>query len=299
MSSQLFFGRPWDGRLRVPRLGWFRQLALVNMNQVNADLTDDDMSRFASTMESESSLDEIRRLRAHLDRSERDTRRVLDGAVHDLRAAHRAISISTEILLRDFPSQLDPDTEHAVRELQTGVAKMNAILGGVSSYARCASVSNYSFGPVATETALTLALASLETEIRKTGAVVVHGVLPSVVGDIGRLTELFRNLVGNAVKYRGTDVPRVEINASQSSHDWHFSVRDNGIGIDEKYWDGLFVPFRRLHGSEIPGIGLGLAICRKIVEAHRGSIHVESEVGQGTAFVFTLPAEQGPLRGNW
>jgi chemotaxis family two-component system sensor kinase Cph1 len=225
-----------------------------------------------------------------LDRSERDTQRLLDGAVHDLRGAHRAISISTELLIGGLPSQLDHDAAYAVRELQTGIAKMNALLSGVSSYALCASVSSYSFGPVAVETALTLALASLEPEIRKTGAVVVHGVLPSVVGDLRRLTELFRNLVGNALKYQGSYVPRIEINASQNSHDWLFSVQDNGIGIDQKHWDGLFVPFRRLHGSEIPGLGLGLAICRKIVEAHEGSIRVESQVGLGTAFVFTLPA---------
>jgi two-component system, chemotaxis family, sensor kinase Cph1 len=261
------------------------------MNEVNGGPHRHDVSGAASTMQSESPLDEIRRLRAYLDRSERDTQRLVDGAVHDLRAANRAISISTEILLGRLPAHLDDDAACAVRELQTGVAKMNAILSGVSSYAQCASVSSYSFGPVAIETALTLALANLEPEIRKTGAVVVHGALPSVVGDLRRLTELFRNLVGNALKYRGSCVPRIEINASQNSHDWLFSVRDNGIGIDQKYWDGLFVPFRRLHGSEIPGIGLGLAICRKIVEAHRGSIRIESEVGHGAAFVFTLPVE--------
>jgi two-component system, chemotaxis family, sensor kinase Cph1 len=260
------------------------------MNEVKSGPHGQNVSGSASTMQSESPVDEIRRLRSSLDCSERDTQRLLDGAVHDLRSAHRAISISSEILLGGLPSELDQDAAYAVRELRTGVAKMNALLSGVSSYALCASVSNYSFGPVAIETALILALASLEPEIRKTGAVVVHGVLPSVVGDARRLTELFRNLVGNALKYHGSDVPRIEINASQDSHDWLFSVRDNGIGIDPKYWDGLFVPFRRLHGSEIPGIGLGLAICRKIVEAHQGSIRVESKVGQGTAFVFTLPS---------
>jgi chemotaxis family two-component system sensor kinase Cph1 len=268
------------------------------MNEVNADFTDTIVSGAALTMQSESPLDEIRRLRGYLDRSERDTRRLLDGAVHDLRAAYRAINISTEVLFGGLPSQLDHDAARAVRELQTGIAKMNAVLSGVSSYAQCASVSSYSFGPVPLEAALTLALASLEPEIRKTGAVVVHGVLPTVVGDIGRLTDLFRNLVGNALKYRGSDVPRIEIDASRNSQDWLFSVRDNGIGIDQQYWDGLFVPFRRLHGSEISGIGLGLAICRKIVEAHRGTIRVESEVGRGAAFIFTLPAEQGTLREN-
>jgi chemotaxis family two-component system sensor kinase Cph1 len=268
------------------------------MNKVNAESHEQPVSRSVSTMQSESSLDEIRRLHARLDSWERDTQRLLDGAVHDLRAAHRAISMSMEILLGDLPSQLDHDAEFAVRELQTGVAKMNAILSGISSYAQCATVSGYSFGPVDTETVLILAQAALESEIRKTGAVIVHGVLPCVIGDVRRLTELFRNLLGNALKYSSASIPRIEINASRNSDEWLFSVRDNGIGIDQKYWDGLFVPFRRLHGSEILGVGLGLAICRKIVEAHRGSIHVDSEVGRGTAFLFTLRAEDAAQGGS-
>src|SRR5271170_3752846 len=113
------------------------------MNDVDADLTEHDASRSPLIMQSESPLDEIRRLRAYLDCSERDTQRLLDGAVHDLRAAHRAISISTEILLGGLPSQLDDDAAYAVRELQAGVAKMNALLSGVSSYALCASVASY------------------------------------------------------------------------------------------------------------------------------------------------------------
>jgi chemotaxis family two-component system sensor kinase Cph1 len=249
-------------------------------------------------MHSEPPQDEIRRLRALLDRSEKDTQRFLDGAVHDFRSAHRAISISMEIVLGAISPQLDHNTAEAVRELHTGIAKMNAILNGVSSYALCASPSTYSFKLVASETAMKQALASLEPEIRDTGAVLVPGVLPSVLGDVRRLTELFRNLIGNALKYRSAAVPRIEIGATQNSNEWVFSVRDNGVGIDPKYWDGLFVPFHRLHGNEIPGIGLGLAICRKIVEAHGGSIRLDSKVGGGTAFLFTLPAEEGAERGS-
>lgn len=249
-------------------------------------------------MHSELPQDEIRRLRALLDRSEKDTQRFLDGAVHDFRSAHRAISISMEILLGAISPQLDHNSAEAVRELQAGIAKMNAILSGVSSYALCASASTYSFKLVASETAMIQALASLEQEIRDTGAVIVRGVLPSVFGDVRRLTELFRNLIGNALQYRSTVVPRIEIQATRNSNEWLFSIRDNGIGIDPKYWDGLFVPFHRLHGNEIPGSGLGLAICRKIVEAHRGSIRVESKAGDGSAFFFTLPAEESAGSGS-
>jgi chemotaxis family two-component system sensor kinase Cph1 len=274
------------------------------MNEAKADLTGT-MGAALLRMHSEPTQDEIQRLRARLDRSEKDAQRFLDGVVHDFRSAHRAISISLEILLGSISPQHDHNAAEAVRELQTGVAKMNAILSGVSSYALCASPSTYSFGLVATETAMKQALASLEPEIRDTGAVLVPGVLPSVFGDVRRLTELFRNLIGNALKYRSTAVPRIEIGATrnsvgavQNSNEWLFSVRDNGVGIDPKYWDGLFVPFHRLHGNEIPGIGLGLSICRKIVEAHGGSIRLESRVGHGAAFLFTLPAEEGGERGS-
>jgi chemotaxis family two-component system sensor kinase Cph1 len=114
-----------------------------------------------------------------------------------------------------------------------------------------------------------------------------------VSGDVDRLKALFRNLIDNALKYTDATAPRINIQVKPNSGDWIFSVRDNGIGIDQKYWHDLFTPFKRLHGSEIPGVGLGLVICRKIVETHGGRIWIESPAGGGTAFLFTLPKEAG------
>jgi light-regulated signal transduction histidine kinase (bacteriophytochrome) len=133
----------------------------------------------------------------------------------------------------------------------------------------------------------------LSREIRESRATVSHGALPEVFGNEERLKLLFQNLIDNAIKYRGTAVPQIEIAATSDAEDWVFSVRDNGIGIDRKYWDNLFTPFKRLHGSEIPGAGLGLAICKKIVERHEGRIWIESEAGRGSTFLFTLPIEAG------
>jgi chemotaxis family two-component system sensor kinase Cph1 len=138
--------------------------------------------------------------------------------------------------------------------------------------------------------AVRLALTSLEREVRETGAVITYDRLPRVVGDRDRLTSLFRHLIDNALKYRGAEAPQIEIQAQQDQGNWLFSIRDNGIGIDPKYWAGIFAPFRRLHGSEISGVGLGLAICTKILDAHRGTIRIESTVGRGTTFFFTIPA---------
>ena len=136
------------------------------------------------------------------------------------------------------------------------------------------------------------ALASLAREVRESGATITNDRLPRVMGDSDRLTSLFRNLIDNSLKYRGAAAPQIEIQAKQGHGHWLFSVRDNGIGIDRKYWDGIFDPFSRLHGPEIPGVGLGLAICRKILDAHGGTIRIDSVVGNGTTPVlFTIPAE--------
>jgi light-regulated signal transduction histidine kinase (bacteriophytochrome) len=109
------------------------------------------------------------------------------------------------------------------------------------------------------------------------------------VGDVDRLKVLFQNLIDNAIKFRSTAAPQIEIAATADAEGWIFSVRDNGIGIDRKYWHNLFAPFKRLHGPEIPGAGLGLAICKRIVETHEGRIWIESEAGKGATFLFTLP----------
>jgi signal transduction histidine kinase len=139
------------------------------------------------------------------------------------------------------------------------------------------------------------ALMSLEPEIRKAGASITCGNLPEVRGDRDRLQELFRRLIDNALKYNQQPAPRIEIAAREGSNESRpeellFSVRDYGIGIDRKYQQELFRPFRRLHGPEIPGMGLGLVICRRIAETHGGRLWIESEAGRGTTVFFILPA---------
>lgn len=238
---------------------------------------------------------EVQRLREELDRRGRETQRLLRGVVHDLRAAERGIRTSAELLreaLGEMPGEaLSGAAEVALRQLLEGVAKMNPILTGVSSYSVSLPAARHAFGRVPTEAALRSALASLDREVQECGAVILHDPLPEVLGDGERLKALFQNLIDNALKYRGAAAPRIEVRAEANSGHWVFSVHDTGIGIDRKYWPTLFTPFKRLHGSEIPGVGLGLVICRKIVETHGGRIWIESQVGVGTTFLFTLPIE--------
>ena len=242
-------------------------------------------------MQIDSPDDEIQRLGTLLQRSEEEFVLFLDGVVHDLRSAQREIGRSAEILLAAPSSGLGPEVRETLRDLHARLAQMNAVLGGIGDYAASFSASRNSFKPVPAELALRSALAVLGPQIAETGATVTNGALPNVVGDLARLTDVLRVLIGNALNYRGAAPPRIHVQATRNPRDWLFSVEDNGIGIDSKYWGRLFVPFRRLHGAEIPGAGLGLAICKKILEAHGGKIWLTSEPGRGTAFFFTIPAK--------
>ena len=219
-----------------------------------------------------------------------EIQKFLDGVVHDLRAVQRGIGVSAEMLLGVARGQLDQQADRSLRRLLADVTKLNAILAGISSYAMSLPTAIYSFGSFPAEIALQAAMANLEREIIEAGAIVTYGALPEVIADRERLICLFANLIANALKYRGIEAPRIVIEAKQNSDSWIFSVQDNGIGIDEKYWDELFIPFHRLHGSDIPGVGLGLAIGKNIVEAHNGRIWLESVMNKGTTFFFTIPS---------
>jgi light-regulated signal transduction histidine kinase (bacteriophytochrome) len=146
--------------------------------------------------------------------------------------------------------------------------------------------------PVSAELSVDSAIASLEVAIEERGAVVTRDPLPHVSGDPTQLAQLFQNLIGNAIKFRSDEPPRVHILARRNGTEWIFSVTDNGIGIDPQYAERIFAIFQRLHTQgEYPGTGLGLAIAKKIVERHGGRIWVESEKGKGSTFFFTIPID--------
>jgi two-component system, chemotaxis family, sensor kinase Cph1 len=208
----------------------------------------------------------------------------------------RGISTSLEILRNNLSESPDGETEATFGRLTEATSKMNAILTSVGNYSLSLPGARHLSGSVPMESILQSAMAGLDREIRESGATVTHGSLPEVMGDGERLRMLFRNLIENALKYRSEAPPQIEVTAKRGrdqGDQWIFSVKDNGIGIDPKYWHDLFIPFKRLHGSEIPGVGLGLVICRRILDMHQGRIWIESEPGNGATFLFTLPAESG------
>ena len=188
----------------------------------------------------------------------------------------------------------ESEADDCVAGIQKGVGRMESLIADLLEYSRVAAEQNrYPHQPVSLDGPLAEALWSLQTAIKESGAEVAYAALPSVVADPRLIYQAFQNLIGNAIKYRGERRPLIQIAAKRQLDDWLISVSDNGIGIPMKYAERIFGVFQRLHSSdEYPGTGIGLAIVKRIIERHNGHIWVESEVGVGSTFFFTLPAAE-------
>ena len=212
-------------------------------------------------------------------------------ASHDLQEPLRTVSAYSQLLSDKYASVLDAEGNQFVQYLLTASARMSMLVKDLLNYARLTTEHDRP-SSVALDEDLEAALSHLSAAITESGATVTHDPLPSLSVDRGQMVRLFQNLIGNAVKYRKSDQPpKVHITAEQNGAEWIFSVRDNGIGFDPQYSSTIFEPFKRLHSAEeYPGTGVGLAICRRIIQAHRGRIWAESQPGQGTTVSFALPA---------
>jgi chemotaxis family two-component system sensor kinase Cph1 len=221
--------------------------------------------------------------------SDKEWQLFLDTAIHDLGAPLRGIGTSAGLLSEMCRDALNDDARQLIQTVKDGVIRMDALLTALAEYSMALQLDTRSIAPVPTEAIVRSALATLEPLVRDTGASVSYSPLPRVSGNWEYLAALFRNLLTNALQYRGATPPRVTVSAESNHGHWLFAVRDNGIGIDAQYWNSVFRPFQRLHGSHMPGAGLGLATCKRIVELHSGRIWVESTIGNGSTFFFTLP----------
>jgi light-regulated signal transduction histidine kinase (bacteriophytochrome) len=212
-------------------------------------------------------------------------------ASHDLQEPLRMIAIYTELLEENRNSHLDEESAKCVRIVRDSVHRLEVLVEDLLTYSRAihdepAEDQN----EIDPHEALMVATTNLKSQIEKTGAEIISTALPKLTVNPGHLIQIFQNLVGNSLKYRGTDPPRIEISAERSGTNWIFSAQDNGIGISSAYHEKIFIPFKRLHGQHYPGSGVGLAICRRIVERLGGRIWVESELGHGATFYFSVPA---------
>jgi len=228
---------------------------------------------------------------AELGRSNADLQQFAYVASHDLQEPLRMVSSYTQLIAKRYKGKLDADADEFIAFAVDGANRMQRLIQDLLAYSRV-KTGGRQFEPTAMETVLKAALANLTNAVAESHAVITHDSLPAVMGDEKQLAQLFQNLLSNAVKFRGPQPLHIHISAKQADGEWLFAVRDNGIGIDPEYADRIFVIFQRLHTrEEYPGTGIGLAICKKIVERHGGRMWVESDRGKGATFYFTLRDE--------
>lgn len=233
--------------------------------------------------------EELSRRADELARSNAELERFAYVASHDLQEPLRIVASYTQLLSRRYQGQLDSDADEFIAYIVDGAVRMKQLINDLLAYSRLSTQAK-EFEPVDCQAILSQALINLGMAIEESGAVVTHDPLPTILGDSFQIGQLFQNLIGNAIKFRSDLPPRIHLSSKEKENKRLFSVRDNGIGIEPEYNDRIFIIFQRLHGrGEYPGTGIGLAICRKIVERHGGTIWVESALGKGSTFYFTIP----------
>ena len=267
--------------LRSPDLNAFTSHQLVLAQQVGMQVAGGIANAWAYAA--------LKEAEAALVRSNAELEQFAYVASHDLQEPLRVVGSYVQLLSRRYAGRLDARADRYISRSMAGVERMRTLINDLLTYSRVGT-RGLELAPVRTEAVVAEVLEGLAVTIRETGAEITWDPLPSVQADVTQVGQLFQNLLGNALKYRSEQAPRVHIGVERQGQWWQFAVRDNGIGIDPAYAARIFLVFQRLHTrDEYPGTGIGLALCQKIVERHGGQITVESQVGQGATFTFTLP----------
>jgi light-regulated signal transduction histidine kinase (bacteriophytochrome) len=228
-----------------------------------------------------------------LKRSNLDLEQFAYVASHDLQEPLRAVAGYVRLLEHRFPEKVDAKTREYIAGAAEGATRMEQLITDLLTYARL-DLAGRTFKSANLGTPLETALRNLQFSIRAASAAVTSDPLPTLPVDESQIVELFQNLIGNALKFRGEHPPQIHIGARPEEGRWVIWVRDNGIGMEAQYFQRIFQVFQRLHTRrQYPGTGIGLAICKKIVERHGGTIWVESQPGQGSTFFFSIPARSG------
>jgi PAS domain S-box-containing protein len=211
------------------------------------------------------------------------------AASHDLQEPLRTITSFSQLLVREY-QRPEGAAQQYLSFIVDGTKRMRALIEGMLELSRSGGAATFLMRPASTSEIVESVLRTLKTAIDESGAEILYNNLPDVLGDAPQLAQVFQNLISNAIKYRASGVrPHIRITTELQEGYWRFAVQDNGIGFDKQHSERIFSPFKRLHGAEVPGAGIGLALCRRIIERHRGSIWAESD-GDGATFYFTLPA---------
>jgi two-component system CheB/CheR fusion protein len=218
---------------------------------------------------------------------------------HDLQEPLRMVVNFTELLGREYSGKMGEEADQFIAYSVAGALRIESLLKALLAYWEVTGREHDTLAAIDSGEVLAGALLNLQGAILESGAIVTSGSLPTVMAEEVMLTQLFQNLISNSIKYRGQEAPSIHVSAERDAEGWLFAVRDNGIGIEPQFADRVFGMFKRLHGKEIPGAGIGLALCKKIIERKGGRIWVESEAGHGATFKFTIPnhrPEPGPRR---
>jgi signal transduction histidine kinase len=235
---------------------------------------------------------EVRNRHEALIQANADLEQFAHSASHDLREPLRTIGIASDLLAREYADNVDERAGELLRLIRSGVSRMDALLSDLLSYAHASSITEEELPPVPALRSVEVAVENLDAAIRESEANITIGELPAIRVRESHLAQVFQNLLGNAIKYRREDqAPAIKVQARKADSYWYFTIADNGIGIPTPYQEAIFGIFKRLHAhSKYSGTGMGLAICKRIVERYGGNIWVESEPGQGSRFSFSIPA---------
>jgi signal transduction histidine kinase len=256
-----------------------RSQAEMSLKKLNEDLEARVQERTA----------ELQDANVNLLRSNQELEQFAYVASHDLQEPLRAVNSYAQLIARRYSGNLDAKGDKYLGYIMDGATRMQQLINDLLSFSRVGTHSK-PLKPMDCEVVLNQVLDNLKVAIAESEAIVTHDPLPTVMGDETQLIQLFQNLIGNAIKFRRQEGPQVHVLAVEGDNEWAFEVRDNGIGIEPEYFERIFTIFQRLHArSEYPGTGIGLAVCKKIVERHGGRIWVKSEPGIGTTFHFTIP----------
>jgi len=249
-------------------------------------------SSFTGYIGSNIDITERKKIEQELRRANEDLSQFAFAASHDLQEPLRMITSYAQLLVRGYRGQLDDEASVCVNFITEGTERMRALLADLLAYTQVGA-EGLSFAVVDLNLIVQKTKENLKAAIEDSKAVITSDPLPTVSGQEGHFLQLFQNLIGNAIKYRGEDPPLIRIGVAKTDSDWRFAVADNGIGIDPEYHQKIFGVFKRLHGRSIPGTGIGLALCLRVVERQGGRIWVESQVNRGATFYFTLPIARG------